>query len=70
MLLASGTVIVPVLGLLLTRSSRSLAGLAATALLAWLNLWWLLPVLGLAALDKVLQAPEAVQLRPESWRLL
>lgn len=54
MLLASGTVIVPVLGLLLTRSSRSLAGLAATALLAWLNLWWLLPVLGLAALDKVL----------------
>ena len=24
----------------------------------------------LAALDKVLQAPEAVQLRPESWRLL
>ena len=52
--LASGTVVVPALGLLLTRSSRSLAGLAATALLAWLNLWWLLPVLGIAALDKVL----------------
>ena len=54
MLLASGTVVVPALGLLLTRSSRSLTGVAATALLAWLNLWWLLPALGDSTLEKAM----------------
>ena len=52
--LASGALVLPIFGLLLTRSSRSLTGLAATALLAWLNLWWVLPLLGLTALDRVM----------------
>jgi len=37
--------LVPVGALLLTRGSRSLAGTSATALLVWLNLWWVLPLL-------------------------
>jgi len=46
--------VLPAFGVLLTRSSRSLTGLVATALLAWLNTWWVLPLLGLTALDNSL----------------
>ncbi len=52
--LAPTVVLAPVLGLLVTRSSRSLTGIVATAALAWLNLWWVLPLLGLTALDNSL----------------
>ena len=52
--LAHGAVVLPTLGVLFTRSSRSLTGLAATALMAWLNTWWVLPLLGLTALDNSL----------------
>jgi tetratricopeptide (TPR) repeat protein len=39
-------VALPVVGVLMTRQSRSLVGLAAVALLAWLNLWWVVPLIG------------------------
>ncbi len=51
---AHPAVVVPVLGVLLTRGSRSATGAVATALLAWLNLWWVLPLIGLTALDQSL----------------
>jgi eukaryotic-like serine/threonine-protein kinase len=51
MLLAPGAVLVPVIGLVLKRGSRSLAGLAAVILLAWLNLWWALPLAGFSQGD-------------------
>lgn len=37
--------LVPIGAFLLSRGSRSLAGSSATALLAWLNVWWVLPLL-------------------------
>jgi len=46
----------PVVALLLTRESRSLSGFAAVALLAWLNLWWIVPLIGVKsnAIDNAL----------------
>ncbi|HVN32250.1 MAG TPA: hypothetical protein VMT45_09695, partial [Thermoanaerobaculaceae bacterium] len=52
--LASGAVLLPAVGLLLTRMSRRLTALAAVVLLAWLNLWWLLPLLGLTQIDSAM----------------
>jgi eukaryotic-like serine/threonine-protein kinase len=52
--LAPGDVLLPAVGLLLTRLSRRLTALVAAALLAWLNLWWLLPLLGLPEIDSAL----------------
>jgi len=46
MLFPPGGVLIPVVGVLLTRGSRSLAALATALLVAWLNLWWLLPLIG------------------------
>ncbi len=37
----------PLVGILFTRSSRGLAGIATASLLAWLNLWWILPLAGI-----------------------
>ena len=54
---ASGALVLPVVGVLLTRSSRSLVGLAATALLTWLNLWWVVPTLGLTGLLEAVMPP-------------
>ncbi len=52
--LGPGVALTPVLGVLVTRGSRSLTGLAAAALLLWLNVWWLLPLLGPDAIDAAL----------------
>ncbi len=49
-----GVALTPALGVLVTRGSRSLTGLAAALLLLWLNLWWLVPLLGPNALDAAL----------------
>jgi tetratricopeptide (TPR) repeat protein len=54
MALVPGAVVMPVIGLLLTRQSRSLTALAAALLLAWLNLWWLLPLLGVTGIEAAL----------------
>jgi tetratricopeptide (TPR) repeat protein/predicted Ser/Thr protein kinase len=54
MALVPGAVVIPIIGLLLTRQSRSLTAFAAALLLAWLNLWWLLPVLGIRGIEAVL----------------
>ena len=51
---APGDVVLPAVGLLLTRMSRRLTALVAVVLLAWLNLWWVLPLLGLRAIDSAL----------------
>ncbi len=51
---APGDVVIPVISLLLTRMSRRLTAFAAAVLLAWLNLWWLLPLLALREIDKAL----------------
>src|SRR5512136_2076504 len=51
---APGDVVIPVISLLLTRMSRRLTALAAAALLAWLNLWWVLPLLGLREIDQAI----------------
>ena len=51
---APGDVVLPAVGLLLTRMSRRLTALVAVVLLAWLNLWWVLPMLGLGAIDNAL----------------
>jgi hypothetical protein len=54
--LVAAAVALPLVGLLLTRQSRSLVGLAAALLLAWLNLWWVVPLIGFksAAIDNAL----------------
>ncbi|MDD5562853.1 MAG: serine/threonine-protein kinase [Thermoanaerobaculaceae bacterium] len=49
-----GVALTPALGVLVTRGSRSLTGLAAALLLLWLNLWWLVPLLGPNALNAAL----------------
>ena len=56
MLLApGGCVRCPLLAWSSPRSGRSLhLAMAATALLAWLNLWWVLPLLGLTAIDETM----------------
>ena len=51
---APGDVVLPAVGLLLTRMSRRLTALVAVVLLAWLNLWWVLPLLGLTQIDRAL----------------
>ena len=60
MALAPATVVVPAFGLLFTRGGRSLATFLAFTLLAWLNLWWLLPLLGLSIVDRAMPAILAV----------
>ncbi len=59
-----GAVLLPTVGVVLTRSGRSLTGMAATALLAWLNLWWVLPLLGLTAIDTAMPTFLAVAHSP------
>src|SRR3972149_10450082 len=49
-----GDVVLPAVGLLLTRMSRSLTARVAAVLLAWLNLWWVLPLLGLTQIGSAL----------------
>ena len=56
MSLAAGVVLTPVLGVMATRGSRSLAGVAAAALLVWLNVWWVLPLAGIHALEAAVPA--------------
>jgi tetratricopeptide (TPR) repeat protein/predicted Ser/Thr protein kinase len=51
---APGAVVIPAIGLLLTRTSRRLTAFAAAVLLAWLNLWWVLPLLSLREIDNAL----------------
>jgi tetratricopeptide (TPR) repeat protein len=54
--LAPVVIVLPIFGLLVTRSGRSVLTLAAVVLLTWLNLWWILAVAGIPALDRVLPA--------------
>jgi len=56
MLLAPATLLTPALGLILPRGGRSLATTLGFALLAWLNLWWVLPLLGITTFDQVMPA--------------
>jgi tetratricopeptide (TPR) repeat protein len=46
--------VLPVAGLILARSARTLATLVATALLVVLNLWWVVSVLSLTSLETAL----------------
>ncbi len=54
--LTPAALFVPVLGLLLTRSGRSLLTLGAFALLAWLDVWWVVPYLGIPPVEQAIPA--------------
>ncbi|HNX51257.1 MAG TPA: protein kinase [Thermoanaerobaculaceae bacterium] len=50
MMTLGGTLLLPVFAIVITRGYRSLAAVATTVLLIWLNLWWILLLLGSDAL--------------------
>ncbi|MGE5235274.1 MAG: protein kinase domain-containing protein [Acidobacteriota bacterium] len=53
-------IMAPVVGLLLTRGQRTTAGTASLFLVAWLNLWWVLPLVGFdRALPLLLTFPKS-----------
>jgi tetratricopeptide (TPR) repeat protein/predicted Ser/Thr protein kinase len=54
MALAPGVIVFSLVGLVLTRGWRSFAAFACTALVLWLNLWWLLTYLGQPGIERLL----------------
>ena len=63
MLLVGEALFLPFLAIVVTRGTRSVASVLATSLVVWLNLWWIVPLLGV---DPLLRPLPPFLLLPKS----